>query len=271
MAEKAHCSHDRAFLPGTIIANPVIYEAKGEGAVSVLQVSWDGPESKPGQFFMLRLLRSGVLLGRPISVLDHQKGILSFLVAERGTGSRELVQGRPGETIELAGPLGNTWPSVPDSIQVSASGPISAEHKPIALVGGGIGIAPLLFLSRTMDRADFRFFAGFRSRPYGLESLPSQILTVATEDGSAGHRGRIPDFFNPADYRVVYACGPTPMLKRIAGDCAQAAVPCFISLEERMACGVGACLGCTVRTKQGNRRCCADGPIFPAEEVLFDD
>ncbi len=267
MAENTRCSHDRAFLPGTIIANPIIHRAKGEGAVSVLQVSWDGPTSRPGQFFMVRLVRSGVLLGRPISVLDHRKGILSFLVAERGAGSRELVQGRPGDTIELAGPLGTTWPSLPELTSDSSS----AEQRPIALVGGGIGIAPLLFLSRTMDTADFRFFAGFRSRPYGLESLPAQSLTIATEDGSAGHRGRIPDFFNAAEYRAVYACGPTPLLKRIAEDCVKATVPCFISLEERMACGVGACLGCTVRTKQGNRRCCADGPIFAAEEVLFDE
>lgn len=282
-----HDAHKRAFLTATIIANPVIHEAPGEGRVSEMQVDWPGPEPLPGQFFMLRLQRSAVLLGRPISVLDSTRGMVSFLIAERGRGSRELVHALPGERLELTGPLGNTWPG---ATGLASVGPIPGEsapgkpatdepflpasaalpQKPLALVGGGIGIAPLIFLSRTLPAGSYYFYAGFRSRPYGLERLPPGQLTIATEDGSAGHRGLIPDFFTPADYRAVYACGPTPMLRRLAEDCGKANVPCYISMEERMACGVGACLGCTVRTIRGNRRCCADGPIFPAEEVFFD-
>lgn len=258
MAETGTCTHDRAFLTCTIIANAPLHAVPGEALVTEMQVSWEGPAPKPGQFFMLRLARSGVLLGRPISVSGYNKGLVSFLIAERGKGSRELVQARSGELIELAGPLGNTWPLPPQG------------DGPIALIGGGIGIAPLIYLSETLRPERFHFYGGFRSQPYGLESLPRDRLTLATEDGCAGHRGRIPDFFTPTQFRAVYACGPTAMLKRIADDCVQAGIPCFLSLEERMACGVGACLGCTVRTTQGNRRCCADGPIFPAEEVLFD-
>lgn len=258
MTETAHCNHDRAFLSCTIVANAPVHASPGEGLVTEMQVSWEGPAPLPGQFFMLRLERSGVLLGRPISVLGYRKGLVGFLIAERGKGSRELVHARPGEAIELAGPLGNTWPLPPKG------------EGPIALVGGGIGIAPLICLIETLDPGSYHFYGGFRSQPYGLERITQDRLTVATEDGSTGQRGRIPDIFKPTGFRAVYACGPTPMLKRIAEDCGRSGVPCAVSLEERMACGVGACLGCTVRTTGGNRRCCADGPIFPAEEVLFD-
>lgn len=258
MAESSSCNRDRAFLTCTIVANAPIHAVPGEGLVTEMQVSWDGPAPQAGQFFMLRLVRSGVLLGRPISVFGYKRGLVSFLIAERGKGSRELVRVRPGEAIELSGPLGNTWPKPPEG------------DGPLALVGGGIGIAPLINLIEQHGPRNYHFFGGFRSRPYGLEAIPPNNLTIATEDGSTGHRGRIPDFCNPAEFKLVYACGPIPMLQRIAESCRQGGIPCYISLEERMACGVGACLGCTVRTTGGNRRCCVDGPIFPAEEVLFN-
>jgi NAD(P)H-flavin reductase len=94
-------------------------------------------------------------------------------------------------------------------------------------------------------------------------------MVIATEDGTAGRKGRIPDMLDPAKYAAVYACGPEPMLRAVGVSAKQAGVPCFISLERHMACGVGACLGCTVETTRGNRRCCADGPIFNAEELGF--
>jgi NAD(P)H-flavin reductase len=93
-------------------------------------------------------------------------------------------------------------------------------------------------------------------------------LVVATEDGSVGQKGLIPDLLDPAQYGAVYTCGPEPMLRVVAASCAAAGTPCFVSLERHMACGVGACLGCTVKTASGNRRCCADGPVFRAGEVF---
>jgi NAD(P)H-flavin reductase len=92
-------------------------------------------------------------------------------------------------------------------------------------------------------------------------------LILATEDGSEGRKGLVLDFFEPQKYAVVCACGPIAMLKAAAVKCRAANVPCFVSMEARMACGVGACLGCTVKTAKGSRRCCADGPIFRAEDV----
>jgi NAD(P)H-flavin reductase len=169
---------------------------------------------------------------------------------------------RPGETLTLTGPLGNRWQ---DFISGPPAGEISGK---VALVAGGVGIAPLSALGDELG-GGFDLYAGFRSRPLGLEFLEKKAdrLIIASEDGSGGRRGRIPDFFDAGEYRAVFACGPEPMLRALAETCGK--VPCSISLERRMACGVGACLGCTVETAGGNRRCCTDGPVFPLREIYF--
>jgi NAD(P)H-flavin reductase len=196
------------------------------------------------------------------------------MIALRGKGTAELAGLGSDDRVELTGPLGNAWT---DFLPGDGKGKI-------ALVGGGIGAAPLIALALEFRDADtrFDFYAGFKtlsSRPedtdyedfFSLAALEAGELVLATEDGSRGNRGLIPDFLEPRKYRAVCACGPEPMLKAVTARCAAAAVPCFISLERRMACGVGACLGCTVKTTGGNKRCCVDGPIFPAQEILFDD
>jgi NAD(P)H-flavin reductase len=136
-------------------------------------------------------------------------------------------------------------------------------------VGGGIGVAPLSALGDELG-GGFDLYAGFRSGAFGLESLSkkAEALLVASEDGSGGRRGRIPDFVEYRDRPAVFACGPLPMLRAVAERCAPLGVPCYISLEALMACGVGACLGCAVETVKGNRCCCADGPIFLAEDIF---
>lgn len=182
---------------------------------------------------------------------------------------------RIDEEAELTGPLGNAWADFLPAADERGNG------KPIALVGGGIGIAPLQALLGEMpDIGLVDFYAGFRTgfknneEEYGLLGsavLETHKLIIATEDGKKGLKGRITDFLEAEKYRAVFACGPLPMLRAVAVRCKTAGVPCFVSLERRMACGVGACLGCTVATVNGNRRCCADGPIFPAEELIFDE
>ncbi|MDR0289928.1 MAG: dihydroorotate dehydrogenase, partial [Treponema sp.] len=126
----------------------------------------------------------------------------------------------------------------------------------------------------------FDLYAGFRTGFKSTEEkaalmdtacLEANNIIIATEDGKDGHKGRIPDFLEPKEYAAVCVCGPEPMLKAVAAKCKSAEVPCFISMEKRMACGMGACLGCIVHTVSGNRRCCADGPIFKADEVIFDE
>jgi len=254
---------------------------------------------KAGQFFMVKPKRSGVFLGRPISVASWKSDTVSFLIARRGQGTQELAAMHTGDEAELIGPLGNAWGdclrgvrSTPRQIpypnnnrqvvdflpEVKNSG-----KKPIALVGGGIGIAPLnalLIEAALCETSGYHFdvYAGFRTGFKNSEEksallgmcLRANKIVIATEDGKDGHKGRIPDFLEPEQYAAVCACGPEPMLKAVAAKCKTAGVPCFVSMEKRMACGVGACLGCTVKTVSGNRRCCADGPIFKADEVIFD-
>jgi NAD(P)H-flavin reductase len=243
------------------------------------------------------------------------------MIALRGRGTAELAGLRSGDKAELTGPLGNAWT---DFLPAETGG------GKIALIGGGIGIAPLIALALELRDAgaDFDslrrvhtpapwggtggmnpesntlqeqhtpsacggvvdFYAGFKTLssnpedteyedflgPLSRHGGEAGKIVLATEDGGRGNTdpwnmGRIPDFLDPGRYRAVCACGPEPMLKVVRAKCAAAGVPCFISMERRMACGVGACLGCIVKTTGGNRRCCADGPVFPAAEILFED
>jgi len=250
------------------------------GDVFWLDFAWDCARRpvRAGQFFMVRPKRSGVFLGRPLSAAGWRlagsgaPGSVGFAVALRGKGTRELAEMRPGDVAELVGPLGNAWEDfLPDAT--------SAGGKPVALAGGGIGVAPLAALLRpgaAPEGLSFELHAGFRTEAQGALLLDGLALAggsgvaVSTEDGSAGRKGRAVDFLEPERYCAVCVCGPEPMMEAVARKCAAAGVPCYASVERRMACGVGACLGCTVKTAGGNRRCCADGAIFDARDVWFD-
>jgi len=250
-----------------------------------LDFVWQSSAPKAGQFFMVKPKRSAVFLARPISVANFESDIVKFLIARRGSGTLELAALRSGDEAELIGPLGNTWMDFLTTVK-------NGNGKPIALIGGGIGLAPLRALLYEKTGYSFDLYAGFRTgfkNPdekaalLGPADYKARNVIIATEDGTEGLKGRIPDFLEPEKYAAVCACGPQPMLKAVAAKCAatgaatgaamgaSAAVPCFISTERRMACGTGACLGCTVKTVNGNRRCCTDGPIFKAEEVILDD
>jgi NAD(P)H-flavin reductase len=251
----------------TFICECTNFEVLAADTVS-LEFSWPGPAPMAGQFFMIKPGRTGVFLARPFSVSGwiprkNTAGILTFFVTRRGRGSAELSEMRKGEKAELSGPLGNYWPL--ERISKGA----------VALVGGGVGISPLLLLALELKERPFDFFAGFRTRPFGLENLKGRAcaprsVIIATEDGSEGVKGRILDFFTPLGYSGVFACGPEAMLREAADKSVAAGIPCFVSAERRMACGVGACLGCKGKTTGGSRRCCADGPIFSGEEICFE-
>jgi len=241
-----------------------------------LDVIWQGTAQsklaapKAGQFFMIKPKRSAVFLGRPICVALFQHDTLSFLIAKIGRGTAELASMRTGEEVELIGPQGNAWTDfLPDK----------KNAKPIALIGGGLGIAPLNALLCEKTGHNFDLYAGFKTGFKSMEekasflgaAINAQNVIIASEDGKTGKKGLILDFLEPEKYAAVCACGTPLMLKAVAEKCKAKGVPCFISMESRMACGVGACLGCTIKTVNGNRRCCADGPIFKAEEVIFDE
>ena len=225
----------------------------------------------PGQFFMLRREPSQVLLARPISVywaeVVDQQWQVTFLILLKGQGTQELCSLAAGDKVSVIGPLGNTFPR-PDSI-VTKDGGVK-----VCIVGGGIGVAPVAGFAATLPEQSYDFYAGFKSGSYGLEKLKVNKLVVTTDDGSCGIKGMIPQVLDAATlknagYQVVYACGPEPLLAYVQEICREAGIPCYLSMESAMACGMGACLGCTIATTEGNRRCCADGPVFPGEILLF--
>ncbi|MDR1127985.1 MAG: dihydroorotate dehydrogenase electron transfer subunit [Treponema sp.] len=259
----------------TLRQSPLLNSAAIADGIFRLEFGWPGPVPKAGQFFMIKPERSSVFLPRPVGAESFGGGKLRFLIAVRGRGTRELAAMRPGESAGLSGPLGNCWEDF-----FPPEGPGDGDGKAIALVAGGVGLAPLSSLAASFPDREFDYYLGVRSAFkndageaafLGEAALHHRQLLVAAETGGAKHRGLITGFFDPAGYSAVFACGPEAMLRAAAAKCREAAVPCRVSLERRMACGVGACLGCTVVTGKGSRRCCADGPIFKAEELAFDE
>jgi dihydroorotate dehydrogenase electron transfer subunit len=212
----------------------------------------------PGQFYMMRAWDREPLLARPISIHSVDEDSVSFLYQVRGRGTDLLSRLAKGGQVALSGPLGHGFRT--DELRGR-----------LAIVTGGIGIAPMFCLARTLPPGDVTVIAGFKSRPYAVAQLLNLgvDVQVATEDGCDGTRGFCTEIFDPHVYDTVVTCGPMPMMARVAQLCAEAGVPCQASLEAHMACGVGACLVCPCPTVQGNQRVCADGPVFDAAEVIW--
>lgn len=223
--------------------------------------------AKPGQFLCIYPRDRSTLLPRPISICEvreDQRALrIVYRVAGRGTG--EFSGYQAGDTIDIMGNLGNGFPLE------------AATGKKVFLMGGGIGIPPILQLARKID-GDRQIVAGYRdSHTFLREDLEKYgKVYIATEDGSVGTRGNVMDAVreNGLEADLIYACGPMPMLRAIKTYAAEHGIKAYISLEEHMACGVGACLGCVVKTKEkdhhsnvNNARICTDGPVFEAEEV----
>lgn len=213
----------------------------------------------PGQFVNLEL--PGKFLRRPISVCDWTAERLTLLVKEAGAGTRELVCLPAGTELDTLSGLGNGFD-------------LSNPPENAALVGGGIGAAPLYGLAKRMIAAGQRpaVVLGFRSKEdafYREEFAALGLeVRVATEDGSLGTKGFVTDVLNALpDSRYVLACGPTPMLRAVHG--LQHITGGQFSFEARMACGFGACVGCTIQTNSGPRRVCKDGPVFRKEDILW--
>lgn len=211
--------------------------------------------ASPGQFYMLRAWELDPPLSRPMSVFSLEGQGISFLYEVRGRGTRLLSRLAPGDELTLLGPLGRGW---------------ERPRGPLALVGGGTGIAPLHFAARLYGGDAY---LGFRGRPYLVERFAGwcREVHVASETGEGGVKALVTEIFRPEGYRACFACGPRPMLRELYRICNQSGLTLYVSLEERMACGVGACLGCTVLTKAGPKRVCVDGPVFPAEELRWND
>jgi dihydroorotate dehydrogenase electron transfer subunit len=189
-----------------------------------------------------------------MSVFALEERKIAFLYEVRGRGTRLLSRLSPGDELLLLGPLGRGW-APPD--------------RPLALVAGGTGIAPIHFAAQLYGGDAF---LGFRGKPYLVESFVDwcREVHVASETGEGGLKGVVTEIFRPEGYRTCFACGPEGMLRELHRICRGADVPLFVSVEERMACGLGGCLGCTVLTSRGPRKVCVDGPVFPVEELWGD-
>jgi dihydroorotate dehydrogenase electron transfer subunit len=211
------------------------------------------PDIKPGQFYMLGV--DGPLLPRPLSVCEIGPDYAAFCYLVVGAGTAKLSALRPGDKLKLTGPLGNGF----DLPEIS-------RYERVAVVSGGIGIAPFVELVKRLNR-EVTCFCGFSSFAYLTDRLPG--ARIATENGSAGHKGYVTDIFEPRDFDLVLACGPEGFSRAVIQKCRNAGTPLYISLDNHMACGVGACLVCVCATIDGNKRCCADGPVFRGEELTL--
>ena len=224
-------------------------------------------EAKPGQFISIYPRDKSLLLPRPISICEVSPDKTALRVVYRiaGKGTEQFRLYKTGDSIKVLGPFGNGFPLE------------RGEGKRVFLIGGGIGIPPMVELAKRLQ-AEKQIILGYRDKYCFLKADLEQYGQVytATEDGSAGTKGNVLDAIreNGLEADVIYACGPMPMLRAVKAYAAEKGIPAYISLEEHMACGVGACLGCVVKTKEvhhhtnvHNARICTDGPVFEADEV----
>lgn len=232
----------------TVISN----ERLGDGVYHLVVEGGNG--GAMGQFYMLRAWGAYPLLSRPLSIHQVNDSGVDFLYHVVGEGTEILAGLKPGDKLELEGPFGTGFPLV--------------EGK-VALVGGGIGIAPLYYCAQELPESDI--YLGFSREPFRTEAFRPLAAELTVDVG-----GHILDSVDFTAYDHIFVCGPHPMLKAaqlkgIAAVTAGKRPDVYLSLENRMACGIGACLVCSVSCKDGQRKACADGPVFLAEEVLFHD
>ena len=225
-------------------------------------------DAKPGQFIDVYVNDDSKLLPRPISTCEVKDDSLRIVYRVVGGGTKIMSTYKEGDEIQIIGPLGNGFDM--------------RDGKAI-LVGGGIGIPPMVELAKNLSerkgRENVISVMGYRDELFLTDELEQfSTVVIATEDGSAGTKGTVIDALdeNGVDGDVLYACGPIPMLKALKDWANGKGIECQISLEERMACGIGACLACVCKTKEKdehsnvcNKRICKDGPVFDANEIDF--
>ncbi|TCU74139.1 dihydroorotate oxidase B electron transfer subunit [Tissierella praeacuta] len=236
----------------------IIY-SNTEISLNIYEIVLEGEfKGFPGQFYMIRGWNGlDPFLPRPISIADLDNGKIKFLYEVRGRGTHIISRLKKGDRLSVLGPLGNGF-----NLEVQGK---------IALLSGGIGIAPMLYLAKNLS-GEVTIYSGFRNDAYFLDQIKPYVknIFIATEDGSIGHKGFVTELFDPSKYDLVLTCGPTPMMEVVIKMC-KGEVPVYVSMESRMACGIGACLGCTIETIRGMERVCKEGPVFKGEEVVLHD
>jgi dihydroorotate dehydrogenase electron transfer subunit len=222
-----------------------------------MRVAIDLRDPAPGRF--VHLAAPGFTLRRPISLCGYTDGVARLVFAVKGQGTAALAALNPGDTVNMMGPLGKGFPE-------------EAVHT--ILVGGGVGLPPLLYYANVHgDRT--HAIAGFRSKEQMILTKEFPSIDICTDDGSVGLAyypyERLETYISlKGKPGQVLACGVYPLLRAVAGVCEKHGVPCYVSMEERMACGVGACLVCACPVGGDYLRCCKDGPVFNAADVDWE-
>lgn len=241
---------DFYILTNSVRITPKIQVLRFSGDTSAIHL--------PGQFAAVTL--PGLFLRRPFSVMDWGEGWMELLIEEVGSGTRLLHELPVGSQIEIMTGLGNGF-------SLSKAGPLPV------LVGGGTGVSPLLGLAKRLSLSGIKphVVTGFRTAEdvclIERYQRLAQSVTLFTEDGSAGQKGRVTDAEILERATKLYACGPHAMLKALSTSCS---IPAEFSLDVRMGCGFGACMGCSIKTRSGMKRVCKDGPVFRREELVWD-
>ena len=251
------------------IVKVVSQEQLADGIFSMWIETEAAKTAKPGQFISMYTNDGSKLLPRPISIceIDAEQSQLRvvYRVTAEKTGTEQFSKMKAGDTLPIIGPLGNGFPLE------------AGKGKRAFLMGGGIGVPPILELAKQLD-CEKQIIMGYRNEDTFLKEQFEENGTVyvSTEDGSAGTKGNVMDAIreNALQADIIYACGPTPMLRAIKQYAEENNIECYISLEERMACGIGACLACVCQSKEkdhhsnvNNKRICKDGPVFLSTEV----
>ena len=231
-----------------------------------LQTEQIAAQARPGQFVSVYCNDGGHLLPRPISLceINQEKGTLRLVYRVVGKGTEMFAALKAGDSVEVLGPLGNGFPME------------EAEGKRVFLIGGGIGVPPMLETAKQL-KGEPVLVMGYRDELFLTDEMKKAgELVIATEDGSAGTKGNVLDAIRENDLKadMIFACGPKPMLRALKAYGLENNIPCYVSMEERMACGVGACLGCVCQSTEvddhsqvKNKRVCKDGPVFLSTEV----
>lgn len=230
--------------------SPGIFEMKVKGNFHTL----------PGQFFMIRGWQNEPILSRPISIHCADSKAITFLYASIGKGTKILSKLNFQDSIGLLGPLGNGFN-------------INKIKGKIAIITGGIGIAPMLYVAKSLNCLKIDLYSGFKKEVFKIDEFKDYVQNkyISTEAGDVGYKGYITDLLDPSNYDMILCCGPELMMKVVIEKCKKTNIPIYVSMENKMACGIGACLGCTCKTKIGNMRTCKDGPVFSGYDLIFTD
>ena len=247
----------------------VSQEQLADGIFSMWIQTEAAKTARPGQFISMYTNDGSKLLPRPISIceIDTETSKLRvvYRVTAEKTGTEQFSKMKAGDTLPIIGPLGNGFPLE------------AGKGKRAFLIGGGIGVPPILELAKQLD-CEKQIIMGYRDADTFLKEQFEENgpVYISTEDGSVGTKGNVMDAIreNGLEADIIYACGPTPMLRAIKQYAEEQGIECYISLEERMACGIGACLACVCQSKEkdhhsnvNNKRICKDGPVFLSTEV----